>query len=123
MRAGLGLVGVVPQGSSDGVRRIAVIVEDEVGVAAFAAQPAIDLGATLFDRDSHSPLGRFTIGPGGGSGNIAFVTQALAKLIVGAADMLAKRVAPGGLVLQQVTRWARRSGCFLRGNREVGLNG
>jgi hypothetical protein len=42
------------------------------------------------------------IGPGGGGGDIVFVAKAFAKLIVGASDVFAERVATSRFILRQI---------------------
>src|SRR5262249_28229123 len=119
---GFRLIGIAPQGSPNRLRRIAVVVDYKIGMTAFATEPAIDLGAILFQRTSDGSCGRLQIGPSGGGGDVSFMAKALRQLIVGAANVFAKCVPAGGLVLRQVAREARSIGCFLSWNREVGLD-
>jgi hypothetical protein len=81
---------------------VAVVIEQEVGMAAFAIQPALDLSAVLFEPGSDCMFRGVPIGPGGGGGDVALVTKAFAKLIIGASDMLAEGMASGRFILRQI---------------------
>jgi hypothetical protein len=102
MRAGFRLIGIAPQRAADGMRGVAIVIEDEVGVTAFAIQPAPDLAAILLKGGADRMLSGLSISPGGSGGNIVFAAKPLAKLIVSASDVFAEGVASGGFILGQV---------------------
>jgi hypothetical protein len=70
-----------------------VEVQSEVGAWIPSINPAIDLGAIGAQCGGNGLFGRGAIGPGGGCGDVAFTTEAFAKLVVGAANMLLQGVA------------------------------
>lgn len=78
MCAGLGLIRFASKGASNGVGTVAVVIDYEVGMAAFAILPALDLAAILFEGDSDRMFRGVPIGPGGGCGNVPFVPKAFA---------------------------------------------
>src|SRR6516162_3216873 len=101
MSAGLGLIGVAAEGPADGVGRIAIVVEHEVGMAV-AGEPALDAVVVLREGAAYGAFGGVAIGPSGSGGDFVFMAEALAELIVGAADVLTERVPAGGFVPGEV---------------------
>jgi len=99
--AELNLVFAAAEGSAEGMRGVAIVVEDKVGML-FAFQPAGDLAVLPGDGGAHSGFGAFAVVPGGSGGNVPLVLEALPKLSVGARDMLAQRVAAGRFVLGEI---------------------
>jgi len=96
--------------------RVSIIVDNQVRMPAAAAEPALDLFAILLDCSPDCTFSRFPIGPGGSGSNVAFVAQAPAEFVIRPANVLAKRMAPGSLILREVTNGT--SSCvslFLRG--------
>ena len=83
-------------------------------MASGTIQPALELVAILGKCRAHGALGGFAIGPGGSGGNVAFVTQAHPKLLIGSTNVLAQGMSSGGLVSGEIARcsvfWRSDSG-------------
>jgi hypothetical protein len=122
MGAGLGLVGIAAKGASDGMGGIAVIIDDEIGVTSAALEPAVDFFVVLGDGGSDGLFGGVAIGPGGGGGNIVLVAETLAQLIIGSADVFAKRVSAGGFVLGEIAARVPMAGFATRRRGIVGCD-
>ena len=101
MSAGFGLIGIAAERAANRVCEVAIVIDDEIGMAV-AGEPALDLVVVLSEGGADGTLRGFTIGPGRGGGNFALVAESLAELVVCTTDVLAKRVAAGGLVLGKV---------------------
>src|SRR5712692_9124887 len=69
-------------------------------------QPALNAVLRLGDGRAYGMLGGVAVGISGGPRDIALVFEAFVEFVIGAADMLAKDVAAGGLVLGEVARGA-----------------
>lgn len=98
------------KGSPDWMGWIAIVVDDEVGMASLAIEPALNLVVILGKGDPHGVLRGLAVGPCGGRGNLALAAQTPAEFIVSATDVLAQGVASGRLVLREV---AGRGGSLL----------
>lgn len=69
-----------------------VEVQREIGPRVTAIGPTIDFGAIGAKCGGYGFFGGGAIGPGGGSGDVAFVAETLAKFVVGAADVFLQGV-------------------------------
>lgn len=103
MRAGLDLIFTAAQGASERMRRVAVIVKHQVGVTV-AVEPAGKFFVLLGERGADGGFGAGAVVPGGGRGDVLFVVEAFAELVVGAAYVLAQGVAAGRFVLGEIAR-------------------
>jgi hypothetical protein len=62
--AGLGLILAMVERTSNRIVRVAIVVEDEIRVAASALEPAANTVAIFIERDAHSMFGGLPIGIG-----------------------------------------------------------
>src|SRR5712691_5102460 len=80
----------------------AVVVENQVGMSAGAAEPP--LNTVLRQRDGRAD-GMFcgsAVGIGRGARDVAFLFEALAEFVIGPANMLTEYVAACGFITAQV---------------------
>lgn len=83
-------------------RRVAIVIQNQVGMSSITGQPTLYFCLGLRDRVADGLFRRVSVGVGGRARNIAFVLQTLLKLVVGAPDVLFQDVATRGFVLAQV---------------------
>ena len=79
MRARARLAVAAVDSASDGLG--AVVVQDQVGAASRAIQPALDAILRNSDGGADSMLGGGAVGVSGGSGNITLVCKAFAEFV------------------------------------------
>jgi hypothetical protein len=104
MGARLDVVVTPAQSSSEGMRGVSVVVEDEVRMS-IAIEPAGNSVALLFECGADNCFGAFAVIPGRGGGDVALVCEAFAEFGVGASYVFAQSVAAGGLILLQGVVW------------------
>ncbi len=71
-------------------------------MAARAAEPGLDAVLRFGDGAANHVLGRVAIGVGGGTGDVLLTIQATTEVLFGLADVLAKDMAAGALVLAEI---------------------
>jgi len=87
MRARLGTILAAPQGPSDGMGGIAIVIKNQVWTPARTIEPALQFIAILLEGGPDGNLGGGAIGVGRCGGYIAFAIKALAELVIGPAHM------------------------------------
>ena len=83
-------------------RILAIVVQNQVGMSARAVEPALDSSLRLCNRGAHRVLSGGAVGVSRRAGDVAFLLQTLAQLLIGLPNMLAQNVSAGGLVLAEV---------------------
>lgn len=87
------------QGVSDGMCRIATIIEHQVGVASRPAEPALDFRSLFLQNRGHNAFRGLPVGVGRGGGDVGFTVQALSQFSIASAHMTAQCVSPGSFIL------------------------
>lgn len=106
-----------PQGVSERMRFVTIIVKHKIGMT-IAGEPARYFLVLLGNGGSDSDFGARTVVPGGSGGNVVLTSEAFAQFIVGTANMLAEGMASRSLVLRKIARNApRRVRLRTRGKR------
>jgi hypothetical protein len=100
MGTGLTLIFAATHRPADGMRRITLVIQHQVGMAAFAIKPAADLRLLRLQKAPDNHLRRRPIGISRCRGNVPFASQPPPQLVVGAADMLLQGVTTCSFILR-----------------------
>lgn len=87
------------KGASDGMCRIAAIIEHQVGVASGPAEPALDFRSLFLQSRAHNAFRGLPVGVGRSGGDVGFTLQALSQFRIASAHMTAQCVSPGSFIL------------------------